>query len=149
MTKEKISGPNATLALLIQLCGFQISTITYGIICSFFYWNILSNFLWLFLVGITINGFALTLLLIGVFSEKLTRKLINILMKILKLFRVKNAEIKREKMEEDIKKYNESAAFIKSHINEIIDETIAENVFLLFLFVIRSDVVTNIIDTNR
>ena len=32
MTKDKHSGPNATLIMLIQLCGFQISTIFLGIV---------------------------------------------------------------------------------------------------------------------
>ena len=34
MTKENISGSKATMALLMQLCGFQISTISLGIICA-------------------------------------------------------------------------------------------------------------------
>ena len=34
MTKDKISGGDAAMSLLIQLCGFQISTIVLGIICA-------------------------------------------------------------------------------------------------------------------
>lgn len=120
MTKEKISGTNATLALLVQLCGFQISTITYGVVCSIFNWQIISKFFGLFLLGLTINGFALGLMLIAIFSERLTKKLLNVLIKILKFFRVKNIEKKRQKIEEGLGNYNESAVFIKSHMNEFI-----------------------------
>ena len=120
MTKEKYSGPNVTLALLIQLCGFQISTITYGVVCSIFYWNIISKFLWLYLIGLTINGFALILMLIGIFSKKLTKKLINIIIKLLKIFRIKNIEAKKIRIEEGIKSYSESAVFIKSHMVEFV-----------------------------
>lgn len=134
MTKENFSGPNATLALLIQLCGFQISTITYGIVCSFFYWHILSKFLWLYLIGLTINGFALALMLIGIFSEKLTKKLINLIMQIMKFFRVKNIEVKREKIEEGLKSYNESAIFIKSHMSEFIKAILRVFVQIAFYY---------------
>ena len=34
MNKEKISSAHATMALLMQLCGFQISTLSLGIICA-------------------------------------------------------------------------------------------------------------------
>jgi len=132
MTKEKISGPNATLALLIQLCGFQISTITYGLICSFFNWHILSSFYWLFLIGLTINGFALALMLIGIFSERLTKKILNIVKKIMKFFKFKNVELKYKKLEEHFKKYNENAIFIKSHMNEFIKAIL--RVFVQFAF---------------
>ena len=132
MTKEKISGSNATLALLIQLCGFQISTITYGLICSFFNWHILSKFYWLFLLGLTINGCALALMLIGIFSEKLTKKLLNIMIKIMKFFRVKNLDFRRQKLEEGLQKYNKSAIFIKSHMTEFVKAIL--RVFVQFAF---------------
>ena len=132
MTKEKISGPNATLALLIQLCGFQISTITYGLVCSIFNWHILNKFFWLFLLGLAINGFALALMLIGIFSERLTKKLLNFLMKIMKLFKIKNVEAKCDKIEEGLKNYNESAVFIKSHMREFIKAIL--RVFLQIAF---------------
>ena len=121
MTKEKISGPNATMALLMQLCGFQISTILLGLICAIINPSILGGgLLWLFLLGITINGFALCLMLIAIFSKRLTQKLFNIFIKLLKLFKIKNIEAKKEKLEEGLNKYNESAIFIKSHKSEFV-----------------------------
>ena len=60
MTKEKISGSKATMALLMQLCGFQISTISLGIICSIINPEILQGgLIWLFLLGVLINSVAL------------------------------------------------------------------------------------------
>lgn len=121
MTKEKISGPHATMTLLIQLCGFQISTISLGIICAIINPTVLqSGLIWLFLLGLTINGFALAVMLICVFSKRLTKKIVNIFIKILKIFRVKNIEEKRVKIEEGLEKYNESSVFIKSNKNEFV-----------------------------
>ena len=121
MTKEKISGAKATMALLLQLCGFQISTISLGIICAILNPSILQNgLIWLFLLGLLINGFALTLMLICIFSQALTRKLVNILINILKFFRFKNIEKTKENLEKELVKYNESSIFVKSHKLEFI-----------------------------
>ena len=121
MTKENIKGANATLALLIQLCGFQISTIFLGIICAILNGKVLVNgLIWLFLLGLTINGFALCLMLIGVFSKKLTKKLVDIFISILAFFKVKNLDIKRNKIQDGLEEYNESSIFIKEHKLEFI-----------------------------
>lgn len=56
MNKEKISGAHATMTLLMQLCGYQISTLSLGIICAILNPSILKGgLLLLFLVGVTIN----------------------------------------------------------------------------------------------
>ena len=121
MTKEKISGANATMALLIQLCGFQISTLSIGLVCAILNPSILKDgLIWFFILGFTINGAALSLMLICVFSQKLTKKLSNLIMKLLKKFKVKDLDIKREKLQSAINQYNESSEFIKSHKIEFI-----------------------------
>lgn len=124
MTKEKISGSKATMALLMQLCGFQISTISLGIICAIINPSILhGGLVWLFLIGVVINFFALLIMLICIFSGKLTRSLINILIKILRVLKIKNLELKKVKIEEGLQQYNDSAVFIKSHKAEFIKST--------------------------
>ena len=121
MTKENISGAKATMALLVQLCGFQISTISLGIICAIMNPSILqSGFAWLYLVGLAINGFALMVMLICIFSKKLTKKIVNFFIKILKIFKVKNLDAKKIRIEEGLEKYDESSIFIKSHKMEFV-----------------------------
>ncbi len=116
MTKEKISGPNATLAMLIQLCGFQISTISLGIICAIINHKILTGGLfWLFLLGLTINGFALFLMLVCIFSKRITKIIINIAVGIMKKLKLKNINDRKRDIEEGLESYNESAIFIKEH----------------------------------
>ena len=74
MTKENISGANATLALLIQLCSFQIATISYGIICAILNFKVLnSGLIWLYLLGLTINGFEIGVMLICVFLNNFNK----------------------------------------------------------------------------
>ena len=121
MKKEKISGAHATMALLIQLCGFQISTISLGIFCAILNPSILKGgLLFLFLLGITINGFALFLMLVCIFSKRLTKKIVNIALKILTFFKVKNIEQKMEEINKGLEKYNNNSLYIKSHKKEFI-----------------------------
>ncbi len=133
MTKEKVSGANATMVLLIQLCSFQISSILIGIICAILNPAILNDgLIWLFLYGIIINGFILSVMLICIFSKKLTQKIVNLFIKILEFFKIKNIETKKKKIEEGLEKYNESSIFIKSHKGEFIKSIL--RVFMQVVF---------------
>lgn len=121
MTKEGIKGANATLALLIQLCGFQISTLTFGLVSALLNPGLLKDGLvFFFLLGFAINGFALGLMLVCIFSKKLTERLSNFIMRVLKKFKVKNLEVKKSKLEKSITQYQESALFIKEHLFEFV-----------------------------
>ena len=121
MKKEKISGAHATMTLLMQLCGFQISTLSLGIICAIINPGILKGgLLFLFLVGITINGFALFLMLVCVFSKRLTARLIKIFIRILEFFKVKNIEKKQEDIKRGLEKYNNNSEYIKNHKKEFV-----------------------------
>ena len=133
MNKEKISAAHATMTLLVQLCGFQISTISFGIICAIINPSTLNGgLLYLFLVGILINGSALTLMLICIFSKKLTRKIVAIFIKILKIFRIKNIDEKEKKLKEGLEKYNESSIYIQTHKIEFISSI--GKVFIQIIF---------------
>lgn len=116
MHKEKISVASSTLALLINLSCVQIVTISVAIFSLFFNYQYLNKFLvWFFIIGITLNSSALALLLISILSKRMTRGLINITIKVLKFFKVKNIEDKQEKIENELKKYQQSSEYIKSN----------------------------------
>ena len=133
MTKENIPGAKGTMALLIELCGFQISTISLAIICAIINPTIVSGgLLALYFIGLLINGFALSLMLIVIFSQKLTKKLINVLVKMLHFFKVKDVEEKKKKFEDSIEKYNECSIYIKTHKKEFIKAIL--RVFLQIVF---------------
>lgn len=116
MHKEKISVASSTLALLINLTCVQIVTISVALFSLIFNYQYLNKFLvGFFILGITLNSSALALLLISILSKRMTRGLINIAIKILRLFKVKNIEAKQEKLEDELKKYQDSAEYIKSN----------------------------------
>ena len=87
----------------------------------------------LFRSGIFLNSTALGLLLVSVFSKKMTKWLINIAIKILELFKIKNIEDKKNKLENELNKYQSSATYIKSNIKVIIKTLITTYIqFLIY-----------------
>lgn len=116
MHKDGIAVSHSTLALLLNLASMQISTLGIAFISLIFNYQTLNTLLKiLFVVGISLNLSALALLIIGIFSKRLSEWLIKVAIKILKFFKVKNIEEKKEKFEAELKKYQEGAVYIKNN----------------------------------
>lgn len=116
MYKDDISVANSTLALLMNLCSFQIISISFSFISLAINYNNISVALkLLFALGVTLNSIALALLLIGIFSKRLSAALVIFTLKIMKFFRVKNIEAKKENLEKTLGKYHGSAKYIKEN----------------------------------
>lgn len=121
MNKDKISVANSTLSLLINLTSMQIVTISIALISLCFNYEYMNSILiGLFVLGIFLNSIALGLLLVSVFSKRMTKGLIKIVIKILKFFKIKNLEEKKNKLENELNKYQSSATYIKSNIKVIL-----------------------------
>lgn len=132
MNKEKIKVSNGTMAMLLQLCGFQISTILVSIVCAILNFDMLKDgMIWFYLLGLSLNTIALTFMLIGVFSKKITTKLINGLIRFIKFIKVRNAEKKIDKIKDGLNQYNDSAIFIKKHKGEFIKSILRVTVQIL------------------
>lgn len=116
MHKDNISVANSTLTLLMQLSSMQIVTILMGIISVVINFDIMKNgLIYLFVLGIILNLMALLLLIIGIFSKRLSLILINFTLKVLKFFRVHNIEEKQIKLENELESYQKSAIYIKNN----------------------------------
>lgn len=116
MHKDNISVANSTLALLINLSCMQITTISIALFSLCFNYKYLNTALiLLFIIGIMLNLSALILLLISIFSKRMTKWLINVSLKVLKFFRIKNIEAKKERFEKELEKYQGSADYIKEN----------------------------------
>ena len=116
MHKDNISVAHSTLTLLMHLCSFQIISISFGILSAIIHFDVLKNgLIYLFILGIALNSSALALLVIAIFSKKLSEVLIKFAVKILKFFRIRNIEEKREKLEKELVSYQTSAIYIKEH----------------------------------
>ncbi len=135
MYKDKIPVAHSTLALLINLSCMQIVTITTAIIGFLVnYKNLDSRIIGFFIFGILLNITALIILLISIFSKRMTNGIIKITIKILKFFRIKNLEEKQQKIEKELNKYQGSAKYIKENIRLIIKILLTTYIQYLFYF---------------
>ena len=133
MTKYNISVANSTVAFLINLTCMQIVTISIALISLIFNYMYLNTLLiWLFILGIALNSTALALLIISLYSKRMTNGLIRIFIKILTFFKVKNIDEKKEKIEIELIKYQTGATFMKKH--KIIILRILLTTYLQFFF---------------
>lgn len=116
MYKDRISVANSTLALLINLTSMQVVTISFALVSLLFNYQYLNPVLAVcFIIGIALNASALTLLIIGIYSRRLSKGLINFALKVLKFFRVKNIDAKKELFEKELGKYQQSAVYIRNN----------------------------------
>lgn len=116
MHRDGISVANSTLTLLINLSCIQIVTLSTAFISlAFNYQHLNDALLGFFILGVTLNSSALALLLISIISKKMSEGIINIAIKFLKFFRIKNIEDKKRKFEETLNQYQESAVYIKKN----------------------------------
>ena len=116
MSKENVKVSHGSLALILHMCGYQMSVVYLGIMCALLNPHIFdTKLVVLFIIGTLLNCVSLSIMLIGLFSEKLSNKIVNFVIKILKKFKVKNMEQKEEKIKNELITYHESAKYIKSH----------------------------------
>ncbi len=116
MHKDKLSISNSTLTLLINLSSMQVVTILFALISLIFNYSYLSGVLIVFfIVGILLNLSALLLLLGGILSKRMTKGCINLAIKVMKIFRIKNIESKKEKLEKELLKYQDNAVYVKNN----------------------------------
>lgn len=116
MHKDKISVSNATLTLLINLSSMQIVTITFALVSLVFNYKYMNSVLiTFFIIGILLNLSALILLLVGIMSRRATNGIINFAIKVMKFFRIKNIEAKKEKIKNELTKYQANAKYVKKN----------------------------------
>lgn len=121
MHKDSVSVANSTLSLLLNLTSMQIITICFAFVSLIFNYKYINRVLIIcFIIGVSLNIGALSLLIIGVFSKRLSRWLIKISVKVLRFFKVKNIWGKKRKLLTELKKYQNSAILIKNNRKLII-----------------------------
>ena len=114
MKKDEVPVTSSTLALLIELCSFHIMTIVLGIIGLIT--NLLvGSFVWIFVIGTTFKVIVLAIMLVGIFSHRLSNVLVDTFLKFLKKINYRNLDKITEDVTNALKKYHEGAKFIKNH----------------------------------
>lgn len=119
MTKEKVTGANATVTLLVQVCAMQVGIISLGIVGAILCPEAVTGAIaWLFWIGLGLNTVALAVVMVCLFSQKLARKLVNIFVRIVRAVGYKKIDEKKKRLEEGLAQYAEGAKFIKANKKE-------------------------------
>ena len=119
MTKDGISAGHGSLALLVQVCGVQISMMTLGIIGMFFNAGLLSGpLLTLVIIGLIVNGAALLLMWIAIFSPKLTKKIVHFFVGFIAKIGFKKVLEKRKDIDKSLEQYAKGSVYLKKHPKE-------------------------------
>ncbi len=137
MSKEKINASVSTLALLIEVSSFLLCTISLSTIAFIVNPKIVpGNLVYLFILGTIVSLFILALYTICIFSKKITKKLVNLAIKILKLLKIKNIDNIKANIEEGLQKYHNSADYIKNHKKEIILSYVTVFIQIIFFYLV-------------
>ena len=123
MNRDGIKVADSTIALMVNLFAYQVATITCGIVGFIInFKTIISNkfMLPLFILGITINAAAFAVLFIGIFSERLSRGLVNGVIRIMKFFHIRNMEAKADKIRSVLAEYQKNSKFVKANMSVLI-----------------------------
>ena len=135
MHKENIKVANSTLTFLINLSCMQVVTISLAL------FNIIFNYRYmklpmviLFVIGIFLNLSALIFLLISIFSRRVTKGIIKFLVRVMRFFRIKNIEEKKEKLVNGLQKYQKNAKDIRNNKLVIFKSLITTYIQYISLF---------------
>jgi hypothetical protein len=92
-----------------------------GILAAIFNHGVINHrLLILFLIGLFFNTIVLILYSIGIFSEKLTNKIIILVEKLLKFFKIKNVDKINDKIDSELSMFHKSSEFIKDNKKQFI-----------------------------
>lgn len=116
MNRDKIKVSSSTLALVVNLWSFQTITISMAIISMIFFHDYLdTGLVILFIVGIVLNSMALLLLVIGIFSKKLSTALVKFAIRIMRKLKIKKLEEREKMLARELLKYNGSAKYVRAN----------------------------------
>lgn len=137
LNREGIKVSNSTMALLIHLCGYHISSITLAIIGSIINPSILENgVIYFFILGTLLNTVPVTITIIGIFFPKLALRLVKLTIKILKALKIKNIDNIIEKINKELEIYQESAGYIKNNKKAFIKAMLLATIDMLVYYTV-------------
>ena len=119
LSKEKVNVSHSTMAFLIELFGYNCSKVVIGLISFILLPHELRSDLKIFyIIGFAFGMVPISLTLIGIFYKKVAAKLVDIFIKILKFFNIKNIKEKETTIRDELKLFNESSSYVKKHRKE-------------------------------
>ena len=123
MKKDRIKLSHAASALFAAYICYMISALLMsliGFILNYNYINQIKFFKYLIYIGLIANIFLTTVVIIAMFSSKISHKFLNLIISIIGRIKPEKAEEVRERWKNQLDEYHESAKFMISHKSAII-----------------------------
>lgn len=141
MKKDKLDIPVSTLVLMIVTITYKAVLVFIGVLlCLFgrgFLEPYLGNYMWVFYLGVGLNVFCVTLMLVLVFAPGLAKWIMVKGLKILEYLHILKKKGKRlEKLEASMDQYHETAAFWAGHKRIILNVFVITMVQRVILFTV-------------
>lgn len=141
MKKDKLDIPVSTLVLMLVTITYKAVLVLIGGLLFFFGRDFLAGYLgdymWVFYLGLGLNVFCVTLMLVLVFAPGLAKWIMVRGLKLMEHFRLLKKRAKRlEKLEESMDQYHETAAFLAGHKRVILNVFLITVVQRLILFTV-------------
>jgi hypothetical protein len=119
MHKDDISVAHSSLALMVELCIFEVVSIIYLVIGFLKHFNYLTETLnsigILFCIGITLNFIVAVFLILVIFSKKASNTIFSVLKKIIRLFKLKNENSILDNLDKEKENYLKGSSFLKKN----------------------------------
>jgi len=116
MKKDGIPVSNSTLVLLVQYCSFKVIMISFGIIGAVLNYDLLKGgFIWAFIVGLVLNFIAFMAMMIGLFGHKISKKIIDFLLKLLEKTKYPKYQIIKDNTYDMLNNYYAGSKYIKKN----------------------------------
>ena len=137
LSKEKIKVSHSALAYLIQLLGYNVSALILGIVFAICFNKVFDkNSLVLFIIGSILMLIPISLTFIGIFSKKITKFLVNLVIKLLTKLKIKKIDKFKERINQELKIFQDSSSYIKTHKKEFIKSIVLSFLQVITIYVV-------------
>ncbi len=137
MRKDKIPVTSSTIALLLETCSFHIVTILFGVIGVIYNYDLTKNgFIYIFIVGLALKAMLLAIMLICLFSKKLSDVLVKLFLKILKIINYSKLEEAKTGVNKALEEYHKSARHIKKHKGILLKSTLIVTIQVIMYYTV-------------
>mgnify|MGYP001055245171 CR=1 FL=1 len=135
MNKDGIPIAHSTMALLVELMGYQFATGLLAFIGFFLNFKTivfdLGNIKFLIFLGLTVNLIILSVLIVTIFSKNLALKILGLLTKILSFFHYSKVDKFEESFTSQIDEYHRCSIYLKENKHVLIKALITNVVQLI------------------
>lgn len=116
MSKDGIPSSYGTLSLLVQMIAFHTVTVLFAIIGAIINYKFMSKVVIILLIyGLITKLAILGIMVLCIISKRASKKVIDLIIKLLKIFHVKNIEEKEKSLRTIQEDYNNGAKFIRKN----------------------------------